>query len=259
MPEGDTVFLTCHRLHEALAGQVLTRGELRHPRLAALDLSGHRVREVRPVGKHLLIRFEDGHTLHNHLRMDGSWHLYPPGARWRRPAHQARAVLATAERVAVGFNLHDLRWLPTAAESRLVGHLGPDLLDPDWGEAHEAEAVRRLTADPDREIGLALLDQQVVAGVGNMYRVEVCFLLGRSPRTPVAEVDATRTVHLSRDLLLRNAWHPEQSTTGRTRRGSEHWVYGRRTCLRCGGPVTRTTQGEDVEARVTYHCPRCQP
>ncbi|MEU5850984.1 Fpg/Nei family DNA glycosylase [Saccharopolyspora shandongensis] len=259
MPEGDTVFLTCHRLHEALAGQVLTRGELRHPRLSTLDLSGRRVRAVRPVGKHLLIRFDDGHTLHNHLRMDGAWHLYSSGTRWRRPAHQARAVLGTADRLAVGFNLHDLRWLPTAAESELIGHLGPDLLDPEWDDGHAAEAIRRLTADPDRELGRALLDQTVMAGIGNIYQTEVCFLLGRSPWTPVAEIDAARAVRLCRELLLRNAWHPEQSTTKSLRRGTQHWVYDRRTCLRCGGPVRRGTQGDDVEARVTYHCPRCQP
>ncbi|GAA0519971.1 endonuclease VIII [Saccharopolyspora subtropica] len=238
---------------------MLTRGELRHPRLSTLDLVGRSVRAVRPVGKHLLIRFDDDHTLHNHLRMDGAWHLYSPGARWRRPAHQVRAVLATAERVAVGFNLHDLAWLPTSAESRLVGHLGPDVLDPEWGAEHEAEAVRRLTADPGREIGRALLDQSVLAGVGNLYQTEVCFLLGRSPWTPVAEVDAVRAVRLCRELLLRNAWHPEQSTTTSLRRGTEHWVYGRRTCLRCGGPVSRGCLGSGLESRVAYHCHHCQP
>ncbi|GAA4829824.1 endonuclease VIII [Saccharopolyspora rosea] len=259
LPEGDTVFLTCHRLHEALAGHRLVRGELRHPRLSTLDLAGRSVREVRPAGKHLLIRFDDGHTLHNHLRMDGAWHLYGPAGRWRRPAHQVRAVLATERQVAVGFNLHDLRWLPTAEEPRVIGHLGPDLLAADWDDDHEAEAVRRLTADPDRELGLALLDQSVVAGLGNIYQTEVCFLIGRSPRTRVADVDAHRVVRLGRELLLRNAWHPEQSTTKSLRPGTRHWVYGRRTCLRCGGPVHRATQGRDPGSRVSYHCPRCQP
>lgn len=257
MPEGDTVFLTCHRLHEALAGRELVRGELRHPRLATADLRGWTVREVRPNGKHLLIRFGNDRTLHSHLRMDGSWHLYSPGARWKRPAHQVRAVLAHPERTAVGFNLHDLQLIPTSDEQRLIGHLGPDLLDPAWDEEHETEAIRRLSAEPARELGLALLDQTALAGVGNLYKTEVCFLLGRVPWTPVERVDLAKTVRLCRELLLRNAWHPEQSTTGESsRRDAQHWVYGRRTCLRCGTPVHRGTQGADE--RVSYHCPRCQ-
>ncbi|MCX2732901.1 DNA glycosylase [Saccharopolyspora sp. NFXS83] len=256
MPEGDTVFLTCHRLHQALAGEVVLRGEFRHPRLAEVDVTGRTVREVRPVGKHLLVRFEDGWTLHSHLRMEGAWHLYPPGARWRRPAHQVRAVLTVARRSAVGFELHELRWIRTADEGELVGHLGPDLLAEGWDAASHAEAVRRLTADPAREIGAALLDQAVLAGLGNIYRTEVCFLLRRAPSTPVAEIDADRAVLLSRRLLLRNAWNPEQSTTGDPRRDARHWVYGRRRCLRCGGAVTLDARPGD---RITYHCPHCQP
>lgn len=259
MPEGDEVYLTCKRLHAALAGHELVRAELRHPLLSTVDLTGRVVTEVRPVGKHLLLRLDDGRTLHNHLRMDGSWHLYAPGARWKKPGHQARAVLGHAERTAVGFNLHDLQLLPTAQESRLVGHLGPDLLAPEWTDEHAAEAVRRLTARPEREIGAALLDQAVLAGVGNLYKAEVCFLLGRSPHTPVHEIDAERAVQLSRDLLRRNAERPQQITTGDPRRGREQWVYGRRRCLRCGGPVTRSAQGRAPEERVSYHCPRCQP
>ncbi|GAB3274946.1 DNA-formamidopyrimidine glycosylase family protein [Parasphingorhabdus pacifica] len=257
MPEGDTVFLTCHRLHEALAGRTLTHGELRHPRLSTVSLDGWTVRAVIPVGKHLLIRFDTDRTLHSHLRMDGSWHLYSPGSRWRRPAHQARAVLSHPQRVAVGFNVHDLRVIPTDDEHRLIGHLGPDLLALDWSGEHAAEAVRRLGSDPDREIGLALLDQTAMAGVGNLYKTEVCFLLGCSPRTPVGRVDLTEAVRRCRELLLRNAWHPEQTTTGNPRASARHWVYERRLCLRCAGPVERGVQGPDD--RVTYRCPHCQP
>jgi endonuclease-8 len=261
VPEGDTVFLTGQRLTEALAGKTLTRGELRHPQLSTEDLTGRTVLGVRTVGKHLFVRFDDERSLHNHLRMDGSWHLYPPGGRWRQPGHNARVVFSTADRQAIGFRLHDLALLPTADESDLVGHLGPDLLGPDWDEARAAEATRRLAADPDREIGVALLDQRVMAGVGNMYKAEVCFLLGVSPWSPVSDVDPARAVALSRKLLLRNAWRPEQSTTGETARGRQHFVYQRtgKACLRCGTPVRVGTQDSDVRERGTWFCPVCQP
>ena len=146
MPEGDTVYLAGKRLHAALAGHRLVRGELRHPRLAEHDLAGRTVLGVRSVGKHLLTRFDDGRSLHSHFRMDGSWHLYRPGMAWRRPAHEIRAILAHEERVAVGYALHDLELVPTDAEDRVVGHLGPDLLDPAWDDTHAAEALRRFTA-----------------------------------------------------------------------------------------------------------------
>lgn len=237
----------------------MTRGELRHPELAIVDLVGRTPREVRPIGKHLLIRFDREETLHCHLRMDGAWHLYTPGARWRRPAHQVRVLLGTEDRIAVGFNLHDLRLIPTAEEDLLVGHLGPDPLAPEWDSAHAEEAVRRLTATPSRAVGEALLDQRVLAGVGNLYMTEVCFLLGCSPATPVRAIDPVRAVRLCRELLNRNAWHPEQTTTGDPRRGATHWVYGRRNCLRCGHAVHRDSRPSVAGERVGYQCPHCQP
>jgi endonuclease-8 len=261
VPEGDTVFLAAHRLHDALAGRILIRGEIRHPRLSTRDLSGRAVLAVGSVGKHLFTRFDDGQSLHSHLRMDGSWHLYRPADRWRKPSHQARAILTTADRVAVGFLLHDLELLPTAEEARLVGHLGPDLLDPAWSPSHEAEAVRRLADRPTQELGLALLDQTVFAGIGNLYRAETCFLLGVSPFTPVSTVDSSAVVALARKLLLRNAWHPEQSTTGDLTRGRQHWVYERtgRPCLRCATPIRSAVQGAGLHQRTVWFCPRCQP
>ena len=139
MPEGDTVYLAGKRLRAALTGHALVRGELRHPRLVEHDLAGRTVTGVASVGKHLFTRFDDGRSLHSHFRMDGSWHLYRPGMSWQRAAHEARAVLATEDRVAVGFALHDMELLPTNDESRLVGHLGPDLLDPEWSDDHAAD------------------------------------------------------------------------------------------------------------------------
>jgi endonuclease VIII len=165
MPEGDTVYLAAKRMAAALSGQRLTRGELRHPRFAEHDLSGRTVLGVHSVGKHLLTRFDDGRSLHTHFRMDGSWHLYRPGKRWRRPGHQVRAVLTTPNRVAVGFLLHDMALLATRDEHRLVGHLGPDLLNPNWDDNDAAIAAQRLREQPAAELGLALLDQRIMAGV----------------------------------------------------------------------------------------------
>lgn len=269
MPEGDTVFLAGRRLNDALSGRTVLESDLRHPRLATVDLSGRRVVGVRSVGKHLFTRFSELSepdsgpgplSLHTHFRMDGSWHLYRPGQRWKRAEHHARAVLRTDDRVAVGFRLHDMQLLPTGDEQRLVGHLGPDLLDDDWSEETEAEAVRRLAAQPERELGLALLDQRIMAGVGNIYRTEACFVLGVTPWVPVSEVDPRRAVLVCRKLLLRNAWHPEQSTTGEVGGGREHYVYNRhgRGCLRCGGRVTSGVSGEDTEERTTWFCAHCQ-
>lgn len=251
MPEGDTVFLAGRRMHEALAGKTLRRGELRHPRLSTLDLAGLDVVGVRTYGKHMFTRFSDGHSLRSHFRMDGAWHLYRPGERWRRPAHQARAVLETEDRQAIGFALHDMEFVPTSDEDRLISHLGPDLLAPDFDAA---EAVRRLTEDLSRPIGLALLDQRVMAGVGNLYRVEVCFLLRVSPWAPVSSVDAARAVALSRKLLQANQWRPEQNTTSDPR--VRNYVFERtgRPCVRCG---TRVRSG-DMDARTVYFCPNCQ-
>nr|MDQ3990281.1 DNA glycosylase [Actinomycetota bacterium] len=160
--------------------------------------------------------------------------------------------------------LHDMTVLPTVQEHRLIGHLGPDLLAAGWGTEAAAEAVRRLVARPDRELGLALLDQTVLAGVGNLYKNEVCFLLGASPWTPVRDVDAAEAVRLSRELLVRNAERPEQSTTGALGRDSQHWVFerGGRPCRRCGSRVRTATQAppqDPVHERITYYCPTCQP
>jgi endonuclease-8 len=194
--------------------------------------------------------------------MDGSWHLYPLRAGWRRPAHEVRVVLTTDQRQAVGYLLHDLELLPTAEESRLVGHLGPDLLHPRWSPDHAADALVRLAGDPGVEIGVALLDQRVMAGVGNLYKTEICFLLGISPWTPVGAVtEPERVVTLARRLLLRNADRPEQSTTGEPGRDRQHWVYGRggRPCRRCRTRIRTGEQGDGVFARVAYWCPGCQP
>ncbi|MGC7100095.1 DNA-formamidopyrimidine glycosylase family protein [Amycolatopsis lurida] len=260
MPEGDTVFLAGKRVEKALAGQELLRADLRHPRLATVDLTGRTVLDVRTAGKHMFLRFSGDLSLHSHLKMDGVWRFLTPGARWPMPAHHARAVFENATALVIGFRLHDLELLATKDESRLVGHLGPDLLDPMWTEEHARRATANLAADPGRELGLALLDQRVMAGVGNLYKCEVCHLLRVTPWTPVSEVDGEAVVTLARKLLLANAWRHEQSTTGELARGRRNWVYERtrQGCFRCGGRVRVATQGHDVQRRPTWYCPRCQ-
>lgn len=272
MPEGDTVWLAARRLHDALAGRVLLRSDLRVPRLATVDLSGRTVIAVVPRGKHLLTRVEGDLTLHTHLRMDGSWHLYRHGDRWRGGAdHQVRAVLANAEWQAVGYRLPVVELVATSAEADVVGHLGPDLLGREWhvpaGDAPgvppgEVEALQRLTAQPDREIGDALLDQRIVAGIGNLYKTETLFLRGVFPWQQVGDVvDPGAMIRLARRLLMMNRDFPEQITTGDTRRGREHWVFERagRPCRRCGTTIREARQGTPPYDRITYWCPSCQP
>jgi endonuclease-8 len=259
VPEGDTVWLAAQRMNTALAGATLRRGELRVPQLAAVDLTGAVVTEVLSRGKHMLTRLADGRTLRTHYRMDGSWHIYRPGARWRGgPGHSIRAVLATDEWECVGYRLHDVRLVATSAESELVGHLGPDVLGPDWDVT---EALRRLRARPDEQIGVALLDQRNLAGIGNLYKVESLFLTGVHPWARVADVpDLPALVTRARTLMLANRDHTSMSTTGSTRRGQDHWVAGRagRPCRRCRTTVLLGDQGPDLQERVTWWCPHCQ-
>lgn len=259
MPEGDTVWLAAQRMQTALAGSTLRRGEFRLPQLAALDLTGSTVTEVVPRGKHMLIRFVDGRTLRTHFRMDGSWHIYRPGAKWRGgPGYDVRVVLANDQWECVGYRLHDVEIVPTADEDRLVGHLGPDVLGPDWALD---EALRRISAQPDEQIGVALLDQRNLAGIGNLYKVESLFLCGVHPWARVADVENLEAlITRARTLMLANRHHPEQSTTGITRRGEDHWVAGRkgRPCRRCRTAILLGEQGPVTQERVTWWCPTCQ-
>ncbi len=259
MPEGDTVWNTAQALHRALAGRRLTASDFRVPHLATVDLSGRTVLESASRGKHLLLRLGRGDrtlTLHSHLRMDGSWRMYPAGARWTGgPGHLIRVALHTDETVAVGYHLHELQLVPTDQEGTLVGHLGPDLLGADWDPG---EAVRRLGGHPERAIAEALLDQRSLAGIGNLYKSETLFLRGISPWRPVSTVDdLAAVVDLAHRLLSANRGRWSQSTTGSLRKGEQHYVFERagRPCRRCGTPVRRAAQGE----RITYWCPTCQP
>ncbi|WP_328291987.1 Fpg/Nei family DNA glycosylase [Kineococcus sp. NBC_00420] len=264
MPEGDVVWRTARRLHRALAGRELLESDLRWPSLATVDLSGRRVLEVVSAGKHLLTRVEAGGddppvTLHSHLRMEGSWYVErtgDPGG--RRSASGIRAVLTTAEWTAVGHKLGMLDLVPSDQEDDLVGHLGPDLLGPGWDPA---EAERRLLERPDRELGAALLDQRVLAGVGTFYLAEACFLARVTPWSPVSALeDPAQFVALVHRLLDLNKDRADQVTTGDLRRGRQNFAHARSglPCLRCAGTVRVAPIGTPPQDRTAFYCPGCQ-
>jgi len=262
VPEGDVVWYTARRLHEALAGRVLTRSDFRVPRYATVNLAGHPVTEAVSQGKHLLIRVGNGLTVHTHLKMDGSWRIRPAAAGPpRKNAHQVRLVLANEQWQAVGYLLGITEVLPTAREHQVTGHLGPDLLGPGWDAAAAAEAVRRLGGDKDRPIGEALLDQRNLAGIGTWFAAEMLFLRGVDPWCRVGDVeDLEALVDLGHRLLDTNKTRLGQASTGETRPGRESWVYGRagRPCRRCGTVIKRGEQGPPGQERLRFWCPNCQ-
>lgn len=253
MPEGDTVFRTASALREALVGRTLTRCDVRVPRYATVDLSGHVVDEVLSRGKHLFIRVGPA-SIHSHLKMDGSWRIAPRDV----PAHKIRILLQAGGVTAVGIDLGVLEILDRARDQDAVAHLGPDLLGEDW-DPHLAAA--NLVADPDRPIAAALLDQRVLAGVGNVYANELCFIFGRRPLSTVATLsDPIRVAIRAREMLWANRLRRDRTTTGNSRPGQQLWVYGRagQPCRRCRSRVARTQPGSDAADRISYWCPSCQ-
>jgi endonuclease-8 len=250
MPEGDTVWHTAAVLREQLAGRTLTRCDIRVPRFATVDLTGQVVDEVLSRGKHLFIRVGAA-SVHSHLKMDGSWRI---GNRPVRVDHRTRIILEANGIRAVGDDLGVLEVLERERDGDVVAHLGPDLLGEDWDPAR---AAANLTAHPDRPIAAALLDQRVLAGIGNVYCNELCFVSGHLPTAPVGAVaDPHRLVSRARDMLWTNRFRWNRCTTGDTRAGRQLWVYGRggRPCRRCGTRITYDGTGE----RVAYWCPSCQ-
>jgi endonuclease VIII len=250
MPEGDTVFRTAEALRTALVGRMLTRCDVRVPRYATVDLSGHVVDEVCSRGKHLFIRVGPA-SIHSHLKMDGSWRVTtrPSGA-----DHRVRIILEASDIRAVGIDLGVLEILERANDGDVVDHLGPDLLGEDWDPKI---AAANLTADPDRRIAEALLDQRTMAGIGNVYCNELCFVSGHLATAPVSAIaNPQRLVARARDMLWANRFRQNRCTTGDMRAGRQLWVYGRagQSCRRCGTPIKRDDGGE----RVAYWCPACQ-
>ena len=251
MPEGDTVFRTAATLRDALAGRTLTRCDIRVPRYADVDLSGYVVDEVLSRGKHLFVRVGPA-SIHSHLKMDGSWRIAPSGV----PVHKIRILLRAGDVTAAGIDLGVLEVLDRGHDMDAVAYLGPDLLGGDWDPRR---AASNLAADPDRPIAAALLDQRVMAGVGNVYCNELCYLFGRLPTSPVGTLaDPHRVVVRAREMLWANRLRRGRTTTGNTRPGQQLWVYGRggEPCRRCGTRIARAGQS-DAE-RVSYWCPSCQ-
>jgi endonuclease-8 len=251
MPEGDTVYRTATKLREALEGRTLTRCDVRVPKFATVDLTGEKVDEVLSRGKHLFIRVGDA-SIHSHLKMDGAWLV---GGQIRRvQPHKVRIILETPDSRVAGIDLGVLEILDRKLDMDAVAHLGPDLLGDDW---EPRTAATNLMADPDRPLAETLLDQRVMAGVGNVYANELCFVLGRLPTSPVSNVkDPLRVVQRARDMLWLNRSRVNRVTTGDTRPGRDVWVYGRGgdACRRCGTTIESDRSGE----RVMYWCPNCQ-
>jgi endonuclease-8 len=252
MPEGDTVWHTAAILRDALAGKTLTRCDVRVPKYATVDLTGEVVDEVISRGKHLFIRVGPA-SIHSHLKMEGSWKVNLV-RKPSRAGYRIRIILETSEVQAAGIDLGVLEVLERDRDMDVVAHLGPDLLGADWDPV---VAAANLVADPDRALSEALLDQRVMAGVGNVYCNELCFVTGHLPTATVGAVkDPLRMVQRARDMLWLNRSRWNRTTTGDTRSGRDLWVYGRRgkPCRRCGTLI----QSDDSGDRVSYWCPVCQ-
>lgn len=283
MPEGDSIHWAAAQLHEALAGRELTGSDFRVPRFATLDLAGWTIEEVVARGKHLLMRVlgpstdpadstdrggnagNAGNTsnagnagrqalsIHSHLKMEGTWQVYSRGERWRKPGHTARCILRTSTLEVVGFSLGILDVVRTSDEESVVGYLGPDLLGPDWDPA---EAERRIRASPDVAVGVALLDQRNLAGIGNVYRCELCFLARVHPAVPVSEIhDLGSILENARRLLEANVGPtrgghtdagPTRGSAGQPSRGPAAQL----TRSPAGGPTRRPTGRRTVGVDV---------
>jgi endonuclease-8 len=251
MPEGDTVYRTAAKLREALVGRELTRCDVRVPKFATVDLTGSVVDEVLSRGKHLFIRVGDA-SIHSHLKMDGAWLI--GGQAHRTPEFKVRIILETADTRAVGVDLGVLEVLEREHDMAAVAHLGPDLLDDAW---EPRIAAANLAADPQRPLAETLLDQRVMAGIGNVYANELCFIMGHLPTAPVSRIkDPLRVAQRARDMLWLNRSRVNRVTTGDTRPGRDLWVYGRagRPCRRCGTSISSDNAGD----RIAFWCPSCQ-
>jgi endonuclease-8 len=275
VPEGDTIFRSARTLHRALAGKAVTGFRSAYALLARFNedtpLAGQVVDRVESRGKWLLIHFSGGGILATHMLMNGAWHIYRHGERWQQPAVNMRVVIETADFVAVGFNvpLAEMHTAHSLARDPRIPAAGSDVLGRGFDEG---AAVERLRACGEMELGEALLKQKVLAGVGNVFKSEICFATGLSPFCKVASLShkqLAEIVSVARRQLAENVLEDSgnqivtyrgrrRRTTHRSDPGESLWVYGRSglSCRRCGELIRSRLQGAD--ARVTYWCPRCQ-
>jgi len=286
MPEGDTIYRTALVLRRAILGRAIDRVDCSPECAGTLEragsLSGRRVDAIEPRGKHLLMVFRDPQApddsiptphllpldlivtdliLHTHMRMTGSWHIYRPGEAWQKPARLAVVTLYTDEFVVPCFSAPVVELL-TARElsrSREFRMLGPDVITPDF---NPAEAFRRMRSKPELQIADALLDQSIMAGVGNIYKSEILFTQRLSPFVRVRDLNddvLRQIIAAAHSLLTANRSGGPRNTVFHLNRQALLWVYGRleEPCRVCGQPIRVRRQGRD--ARVTYWCPNCQP
>ena len=275
MPEGDTIFRAARTLHRALAGHKITQFESVFPKLTRVNVDqpicGRTVERVEAQGKWLLMHLSGGLVLLSHMLMSGSWHIYRTGEKWRMPRHAMRVMLATDTFVAVAFNLQIAEFHTADSLQRRAGFaaLGPSVLS---AEFDEAGAVARLLAHGDMEIADALLKQSIVAGIGNVFKSEICFDCAVNPFRKVTSLtpeEAGNLMATSRKFLQANivetagdqivTYTGMRRTTSRANPEERLWVYkrGGDPCRRCGTPIESRKQG--LDARVTFWCPQCQP
>ena len=274
MPEGDTIFRAARTLHRALAGETITRFDTALAPLAQVDrdrpIAGRQVERVEAAGKHCLMYLSGELILRTHMRMSGSWHIYRPGERWQLPAHAMRILIETTNWVAVAFNVYSAEFIRTERleRHRTLAALGPDLL----GDFDRERALALVRERDERPVHEVLLDQRVMAGLGNVYKSEILFLSRVHPDTPARALDDAKwgeMMALAEKLLKANVadgatgqivtYRGLRRTTGRMNPADRLWVYSRGggPCRRCGTRIASRKDGDD--ARVTYWCPRCQP
>ncbi len=276
MPEGDTLFRTARALNRALAGKPITGFRSTYPLLTRFHddtpLTGQFVDRVESRGKWLLIHFSGGATLATHLLMSGSWHIYRPGESWQQARANMRILIENSDYLAVGFRVPvaQMHTPQSLARQHRIPKPSLDLLRPEF----DAEAARlRLLACAREEVADVLLHQEVLAGVGNEFKSEICFVTGINPFCRVADLapqQAASLIAAAQKLIAANVLEDSSDmivtykgnrrrTTHQSDPGESLWVYGRKgqPCRRCGEPIRKRIQGPD--ARVTYWCPRCQP
>ena len=273
MPEGDTIFRAARTLDRALSGKTITRFETQLPALARVDvdspLTGRTIERVEASGKWTRMYFSGDLVLVTHMLMSGSWHIYRPGEQWKRPRQQMRIAIYTSDFVAVGFQVPVAEFHTAATLARhKSAQLGPDVLSSDFDESR---AIEQLRAQPELEVGVALLRQSVLAGLGNVFKSEVCFAARVNPFRLVkslSDFEVQSLVSNARKFMLANVTEGSgdriatysglRRTTARANPAERLWVYkrGSEPCRRCGTLVLSAKQG--TEARVTFWCPNCQ-